>query len=197
MHRYAFASALSLALHHHACLINALFVLHPHYPSLCTTTLASLAKGEVLSPERIRATTGGIASPPSLAPRQPFQNRTIPRKSPTHLPPLSKVRCCRLKKFGRLPEGLLHHPSHNYNKPLLRHHTSQRRQLTRIGKHKKNPNCLFWQWGFCLVSLFYFKYLPTSTAGAEVSDAGLPEQSSVYPPTEIPVISPLPSSVSV
>jgi len=217
MHRYAFASALSLALHHHACLINALFVLHPHYPSLCTTTLASLVKGRWIDGKaqtvallRFACDTstfliyqtfcrqdGGIASPPSLAPRQPFQNRTIPRKSPTHLPPLSKVRCCRLKKFGRLPEGLLHHPSHNYNKPLLRHHTSQRRQLTRIGKHKKNPNCLFWQWGFCLVSLFYFKYLPTSTAGAEVSDAGLPEQSSVYPPTEIPVISPLPSSVSV
>ena len=31
-----------------------------------TTTLASLVKGEVLSPEKIRATTGGIASPPSL-----------------------------------------------------------------------------------------------------------------------------------
>ena len=29
--------------------------------------LASLVKGEVLSPEKIRATTGGIASPPSLA----------------------------------------------------------------------------------------------------------------------------------
>ena len=51
---------------------------HPHYPLLCTITLASLAKGEVLSPERIRATTGGIASPPSLAPHQPFQNHTIP-----------------------------------------------------------------------------------------------------------------------
>ena len=124
---------------------------HPHYPSPRTTALASLVKGEVLSP----------------------------------------------KKFGRLPEGLLHHPSHNYNKPLLRHHSSQRRQLTRIGKHKKNPHCLFWQWGFGLVYRFYFKYLPTSTAGAEVSGAGLPEQSSVYPPTEIPVISPLPSSVSV
>ena len=35
--------------------------------------------------------------------------RTIPRKPPTHLPPLSKVRCCRPKKFGRLPEGLPHH----------------------------------------------------------------------------------------
>ena len=39
-------------------------------------------------------------------PHQPFQNRTIPRKLPTHLPPLSKVRSCRPKKFGRLPEGL-------------------------------------------------------------------------------------------
>ena len=35
----------------------------PHYPLLRTTTLASLVKGEVLSPERIRATTGGIATP--------------------------------------------------------------------------------------------------------------------------------------
>ena len=39
---------------------------HNHYkrtiiPSPRTTTLASLVKGEVLSPERIRATTGGIA----------------------------------------------------------------------------------------------------------------------------------------
>ena len=64
------------------------------------------------------------------------QNRTIPRKPPTLLPyersvgfaslrnsgrstsgiharPLSKVRCCRQKEFGRLPEGLpqLHRPS--------------------------------------------------------------------------------------
>jgi hypothetical protein len=32
----------------------------PHYPSKNTITLASLVKGEVLSPEKIRATTGGI-----------------------------------------------------------------------------------------------------------------------------------------
>ena len=31
-----------------------------------TTTLASLVKGEVLSPEKIRATTGGIVAPPTL-----------------------------------------------------------------------------------------------------------------------------------
>ena len=48
-------SALSLAQHH---------------------ILASLVKGEVLSPEKIRATTGGIV-PPSLATTKPFQNRTI------------------------------------------------------------------------------------------------------------------------
>ena len=35
----------------------------PHYPSKIANTLASLVKGEVLSPERIRATTGGIATP--------------------------------------------------------------------------------------------------------------------------------------
>ena len=50
----------------------------PHYPSKIANTLASLVKGEVLSPEKIRATTGGIASPPSL--------RT------TFLPPLVKGR---------------------------------------------------------------------------------------------------------
>ena len=54
---------------------------------------------------------------------QPFQTRTIPRKSPTPLPcfapsplpPLSKVRCCRPKKFGRLPEELPHQPSPRTN----------------------------------------------------------------------------------
>ena len=31
---------------------------------------------------------------------------SILRSAPPHLPPLSKVRCCRPKKFGRLPKGL-------------------------------------------------------------------------------------------
>ena len=39
--------------------MNALFV--SHYPLPRTITLASLVKGEVLAPEKIRATTGGIA----------------------------------------------------------------------------------------------------------------------------------------
>ena len=44
------------------CHMNALLVSHQHYPLPRTITLASLVKGEVLSPEKIRATTGGIAS---------------------------------------------------------------------------------------------------------------------------------------
>ena len=39
--------------------------------------------------------------------RQQINRRTNPCPTPSHLPPLSKVRCCRPKKFGRLPEGLL------------------------------------------------------------------------------------------
>jgi len=49
-----------------------------------TITLASLVKGEVLSPEKIRATTGGIVTPPTLP------NRTVPCFAPSHLPPLLK-----------------------------------------------------------------------------------------------------------
>ena len=132
-------------------------------PSKITNTLASLVKGEVLSPEKIRATTGGIVTPPTFPKshypsRFPYCNRlyalicfhicTIPlafrrgaglplplhRPSPflqslqkdnnpslstTSLPPLSKVRCCRPKEFGRLPEGLsLHQPFQNRTTPL-------------------------------------------------------------------------------
>ena len=58
-----------------------------------------------------------------------FHIRTIPQKSPPHLPPLSKVRCCRPKKFGRLPEGLsLHHP---FSKP---HYSSPRTKLASLVK---------------------------------------------------------------
>ena len=62
-----------LASHHHPCpLMNALPVSHPHYPFAPHYILASLVKGEVLLPERIRATTGGIATPlPHTAPTHP------------------------------------------------------------------------------------------------------------------------------
>ena len=39
-----------------------------HHPSLSATSMPPLVKGEVLSPDKIRATTGGIATPLSLAP---------------------------------------------------------------------------------------------------------------------------------
>ena len=47
----------------------------PHYPSKITITLASLVKGEVLSPEKIRATTDGIAVLPSIARTQLPQHK--------------------------------------------------------------------------------------------------------------------------
>ena len=49
---------------------------------------------------------------------------THPRLAPPHLPPLSKVRCCRPIKFGRRPEGLPHHhpsPRTNPSKTALSH----------------------------------------------------------------------------
>ena len=134
---------------------------NPHYPLLRTTSLPPLEKGEVLSPEKIRATTRGIALHPPTFPKshyhllctttlaslvkgrwidgkaqalilllsvcdtptfflfiklfcrqyggiaqQPFAPHNLPKphypsKSTISLPPLSKVRCCRPKKFGR------------------------------------------------------------------------------------------------
>ena len=55
--------------------------------------------------------------------RQQINRRTNPCPTPSHLPPLSKVRCCRPKKFGRLPEELPHQPSPytNPRKPALSH----------------------------------------------------------------------------
>ena len=75
-----FAFALSHLLFVGRMFVCAYTVSHPHHPSPHTNILASLVKGEVLSPEKIRATTGGIAAPtlsipstlskphPSLAP---------------------------------------------------------------------------------------------------------------------------------
>ena len=58
-------------------------------PSLRTTFLPPLVKGEVLSPKKFGRLPEGLSHHP-LPLHQPFQNRTIPRKSPTPLPPLSK-----------------------------------------------------------------------------------------------------------
>ena len=112
----------------------------PHYPSKSTISLPPLSKVRCCRPKKIRATTGGIAlHPPTSQFPQPLQ-KDIPRFAPSPLPyersagfaslrnsgrstsviharPLSKVRCCRPKKFGRLPEGLLyaHQPLHPHN----------------------------------------------------------------------------------
>ena len=102
---------------------------YPHYPLLSTTSLPPLEKGEVLSPEIIRATTGGIVTPPTFfktalslalhhhaclmnAPLALRPCKALGRStSGIHARPLSKVRCCRPKEFGRLPEGLLRRTS--------------------------------------------------------------------------------------
>ena len=82
---------------------------HPHHHSPHTNILASLVKGEVLSPEKIRATTGGIV-PPSLATTKPFQNRTITiafRRGASLLLPLNRT-------------SLSPQPSQKDDNPLLR-----------------------------------------------------------------------------
>ena len=71
---------------------------HPHHPSPHTNILASLVKGEVLSPEKIRATTGGIAAPTLPKPHYPlaFCNANI---------------CMRRYAFASAPSFALHqHP---------------------------------------------------------------------------------------
>ena len=117
--------------------------------------LASLVKGEVLSPEknsgdyrrdcslsapsmRFSALSHEKHQHPYLARSsrctEPFHPHNLLKTTSTasprtiSLPPLSKVRCCRPKKFGRLPEGLLytHQPLHppqplqNHNRPSPR-----------------------------------------------------------------------------
>ncbi len=122
--------------HHYPSLAPTLS--NPHYPLLCTNTLASLVKGRWIdgkaqtvvllhfylryihlfdlsnfSPSRRRDCLITISRL-----HQPSRTRTIPCFAPTPLPPLSKARCCRPKEFGRLPEGLPHHhPSPRTNPP--------------------------------------------------------------------------------
>ena len=61
-----------------------------------------------------------------VLPPYPSRNlrKSTPRPRPAlNLPPLSKVRFCRPKEFGRLPEGLLHHY------PLAPHQPSRTRTI--------------------------------------------------------------------
>ena len=72
--RIIFTCAISktdCSLHHS---FHALFKISGNEKFVRTTTLASLVKGEVLSPEKIRATTGGIVTPPTF-PKSHYPSR--------------------------------------------------------------------------------------------------------------------------
>ena len=106
--------------YHLSCLYLPLHQpLHPHnllkstsIASPRTTTLAPLAEGEVLSPEKIRATTRGIVAPPT------FPKPHYPLLCTITLASLVKGEVLLPKKFGRLPEGSpYHHPSPLTNPP--------------------------------------------------------------------------------
>ena len=64
---------------------------NPHYPSKTANTLASLVKGEVLSPEKIRATTGGIVTL-TFAPHPTLAKPHYPSKIANTLASLVKGR---------------------------------------------------------------------------------------------------------
>ena len=80
----------------------------PHYPSKIAKTLASLVKGEVLSPKKNRATTGGIAAQLSLASHQPSQNRTIPCFAPhSWLPCQRELDCDKAISYYKLQHSAI------------------------------------------------------------------------------------------
>ena len=66
----------------------------PHYSLLRTITLASLVKGEVLSPEIIRATTGGIAFLP-----HPFRFSDTSVNNPSVTVTENTILCQRIFNF--------------------------------------------------------------------------------------------------
>jgi hypothetical protein len=85
--------------HHHLSLAPTLP--NPHYPSPHTNILASLVKGEVLSPEKIRATTGGIAASTLSIPTT--LSKPHPSLAPHHHPRLL---------MNALPVSHSHYPTH-------------------------------------------------------------------------------------
>jgi len=69
-------------------------LLKPHYPLPRTTKLASLVKGEVLSPEKIRATTRGIAFLP-----HPFRFSDTSVNNPSVTVTENTILCQRIFNF--------------------------------------------------------------------------------------------------
>ena len=100
-----------------------LLVSHPHYPSRFPYfnrlyALICFHIGTI----NLAFRRGGACSSRCTEPLHPhnlLKNTSTASPRTMSLPPLSKVRCCRPKEFGRLPEGLsLHQPSQNRTIPL-------------------------------------------------------------------------------
>ena len=112
------------------CVLHRLFATtckHPCLKPLGTHAKASLPLYErsvgFASLQSLWAFISGVLAllAPPVAPNTAIPTTIAkphyPSKSTISLPPLSKVRCCRPKKFGRLPEGLLytHQPLYPHN----------------------------------------------------------------------------------
>ena len=90
------------------------------FRSIPSTKLASLVKGEVLSPEFFRATTGGIAlHPPTFSSPQPLQKNNNPSLSTTSLPPLEKGEVLSPEKILATTEGIAPYPHQSLLFPLI------------------------------------------------------------------------------
>ena len=90
------------------------------------------------------------------------------RLEPTPLPPLSKVRCCRPKKFGRLPEGLLPirtNPPKTAPSLENRHHPRLLKSIQT--KLKTAPVTL--RERFCISLYYQFATMFTSLPGTTIS----------------------------
>ena len=135
------ALSLSLFVGERACPSRCIEPLHPHNllkahpsPRPAPSRLPPLSKGGGLTASHKLSLCCVL-----LATRPPFYSLNFsavktegllyhPSLSTTSMPPLTKVRCCRPKEFGRLPEGLPHHhpsPLANPSKTALSHENRQ------------------------------------------------------------------------
>ena len=88
--------------------------------------------------------------------------------APTLLPPLSKVRCCRPKKFGRLPEGLLPIRT-NPPKPALFLENRHCHRLLKSIQTKLKTAPVTLRERFCISLYYQFATMFTSLPGTTIS----------------------------
>ncbi len=91
-----------------------------------------------------------------------------PSKSTISLPPLSKVRCCRPKEFGRLPEGLLPIRT-NPPRPALSHEKHQHPRLLKSIQTKLKTAPVTLRERFCISLYYQFATMFTSLPGTTIS----------------------------